>query len=157
MRLDQIDDSEPGERPGGSSERGAGAGAVLVHARYQRVDIVELQFLADKADEGDVEHRSIEIAAEIEQKNFEQRRAIVEGGAAAEAGDPVEARLMLAFVVAVILAWPSADPHGVNAMLEPAVVVETDVGGGIAEIAAAFLAMNHLAGDEPWSAQHRGR
>ena len=41
-------------------------------------------------------------------------------------------------------------------MLEAAILVEADIGGGIAEVAAALLAMDHLAGDEPGAAQHRG-
>ena len=41
-------------------------------------------------------------------------------------------------------------------MLEPAILVEPDIGGGIAEIAAALLAMDHLAGNEPGTAEHRG-
>ena len=41
-------------------------------------------------------------------------------------------------------------------MLEAAILVEADIGGGIAEVAAALLAMDHLAADEPRSAQHRG-
>ena len=40
--------------------------------------------------------------------------------------------------------------------LSAAILVEADIGGGIAEVAAAFLAMDHLAGDEPWPAQHGG-
>ena len=41
-------------------------------------------------------------------------------------------------------------------MLEPAILVEAEIGGGIAEVAAAFLAMDHLAGNEPGAAEHRG-
>src|SRR3954452_8403676 len=59
---------------------------------------------------------------------------------------------MLALIVALLPAYP----HRVNAVLEPAIVVEPDIGGGVAEIAAAFLAMDHFTGDEPGTAQHRG-
>ena len=41
-------------------------------------------------------------------------------------------------------------------MLEAAILVEFHVGGGIAEVAAAFFAVDHLAGDEPWAAEHGG-
>jgi len=111
---------------------------------HQRVDRVELQFVADEGDEGDIECRSIEIALEIEQEYFQQRRAIVEGRAAAEAGDAIKA-----------LGTP-ADPHRIDAVLEAAVLVEADIGCGITELAAAFLAMDHLAGNEPRATQHRG-
>ena len=47
-------------------------------------------------------------------------------------------------------------PHRVDAVLEPAILVEADIGGGITEITAAFLAMDHLTMDEPGRAQHRG-
>ena len=40
-------------------------------------------------------------------------------------------------------------------MLEPAILVEADIGGRIAEIAAALLAVDHLAGNEPRAAEHR--
>ena len=49
-----------------------------------------------------------------------------------------------------------ADPHRIDAVLQPAILVEADIGGGVAEVAAAFLAMDHLAGDEPGAAQHGG-
>src|ERR1700691_1056035 len=35
-------------------------------------------------------------------------------------------------------------------------LVEADIGGRITEIAAALLAMDHLAGNEPRAAEHRG-
>ena len=79
------------ERPGRGRQRRAGAGAVVIHLAHQRIDAVELQFLADEGDEGDIERRSVEIALEIEQEDFKQRRAIVEGRAAAEACDAIEA------------------------------------------------------------------
>ena len=40
--------------------------------------------------------------------------------------------------------------------LQPAGLVEADIGGGIAEVAAALLAMDHLAGRKPRPAQHGG-
>src|SRR4029078_2444628 len=49
-----------------------------------------------------------------------------------------------------------ADAHRIDAMLEAAISVEPDIGGGIAEVAAAFFAVDHAAADEPWAAQHRG-
>src|ERR1700692_46765 len=106
--------------------------------------MIELQFVADEADEGDIERCAIEIAAEVEQEHFEQRRAIIEGRAAAEARHAIEPL------------GTAADPHRIDAVLEAAILVEADIGGGIAEIAAAFLAMEHLAGNEPGPAQHRG-
>ena len=114
----------------------------------QRVDAVELQFVTDEADKGDIEGGAIEVALEAEQEHFEQRRAIVEGRTAAEACDGVKTFL--------IFSLTATDPHRIDAMLEAAILVETDIGGGIAEIAAAFLAVDHLAGDEPRPAQHGG-
>ena len=49
-----------------------------------------------------------------------------------------------------------ADPHRIDAVLEPAILVEPDIGGGIAEIAAALLAVDHGARHEPRAAEHRG-
>src|SRR6202165_3856990 len=123
-------------------------GAVVLHLAPQRFDAVELQFFPNKGDEGDVERFSIEIALEIEQEELQQRRAIVEGRAAAEAGDAIKAHLVLSLAM--------ADPNRIDAMLEPAVLVEADIGGGIAEIAAAFLAMDHQTCNEPRAAEHRG-
>ncbi len=65
--------------------------AVVVHLRDQRVDAVELRLRPDPADEGDVERLAVEVAREIEQEDFEQRRAVVEGRPAAEARDAVVA------------------------------------------------------------------
>ncbi len=41
-------------------------------------------------------------------------------------------------------------------MLEPAILVEADIGGGVAEIAAAFLAMDDLASRKPGATEHGG-
>src|SRR5258708_14476813 len=49
-----------------------------------------------------------------------------------------------------------ADTHRIDAVLEAAIPVEFDVGGGIAEVAAAFRAVDHLAGHEPRAAEHGG-
>src|SRR5215217_4100394 len=83
--------SEPGEgvRCGGQCR--ARPGAVVIHLAYQRLDGVEFQLVTDETDEGDVEHSAIEVALEVEQEHFEQRRAIVEGRAAAEARNRIEA------------------------------------------------------------------
>src|SRR2546429_136768 len=51
---------------------------------------------------------------------------------------------------------PAPDPHRIDAVLEPTILVEADVGRGVAKIAAAFLAMNNHACDEPGAAEHRG-
>src|SRR5579872_5829912 len=119
--------------------------AIVIHLADQRLDRVEFHFLAQEGDEGDIQAAPIEIALEIEQKYLKERRAIVEGRAAAKTGHAVKAPLAL------------ADPHRVDAMFEPAIPVEPDIGGGITEIAAAFIAMDDLAGDKPRAAQHRGR
>src|SRR5712692_10163681 len=73
-----------------SRRRGAGAGAVVIHLAHQLFHAVERQFVADKGDEGDVQRRSIEIALEIEQEDFQQRCAIVEGRAAAKTRYAIE-------------------------------------------------------------------
>src|SRR5258708_623369 len=143
-----TDYPEPRKRVRGGCERRAGPGAVVVHLLHQRIDPVELQLVADEADEGDIERRAIEIAREIEQEHFEQWRAIVEGRAAAEARHAIESHL--------ILSLAPSDPHRIDAVLEAAILVEANIGGGIAEIAAAFLAMDHLAGHKPRPAQHSG-
>ena len=74
-----------------SGQRRTGAGAVVIHLPHQGIDGVELQFVADEGDEGDIERRAVKIALEIEQEDLQQRRAIVEGRTATEAGDAVEA------------------------------------------------------------------
>ena len=56
----------------------------------------------------------------------------------------------------MVLPLAAADPHRIDAVLETAILVEADIGGGVAEIAAALLAMDHLAADEPRPAQHGG-
>src|SRR5258708_16325849 len=122
-----ADHPELRERAGRGGQRGTGAGAVVVHLGYQRVDMIELQFLADEGDEGDIERRPVEVALKIEQEDFQQRRAVVEGRTAAEARDAIQP-----------LSSP-ADPHRINAVLQPPMLVEADIGGRIAGIAAAVL------------------
>ena len=77
--------------------------------------------------------------------HFEQRRALAERRAAAEARDPV-ARLSA-----------DAGAHGVDAVLEPAFRVEPEIGGRIAERSAAPVARNDRAGDEPGMADELRR
>src|SRR5882757_2732355 len=144
FRSCSIDRSESWKHIWRRGEGRARGGAVVIHLAYQRLNGVEFQLVANETDEGDVEDVAVEVALEIEQEHFEQRRAIVEGRATAVAGDTIDAR------------GPAADPHRIDAVLERAVLVEADIGGGIAEIAAAPFAMDHLAGDEPWPAQHGG-
>src|SRR5271169_3627619 len=106
--------------------------------------MIEFRLFPDEADEGDVEGLAIEVAIEIEQEGFQERRAIVEGRAAAEARDAVDPLAA------------TADPHRIDAVLEAAILVEPDIGGGIAEVAAALLAMDHFAGNEPGAAAEHG-
>src|SRR5882757_4656239 len=138
----RINHPELRKRTGRCGQCRTRLGAVVVHLAHQRVGAVELQLVADEGDEGDVQRRPVKIALEIEQEYFQQRRAIVEGRAAAEACDAIEAL------------GTTADPHRIDAVLEAAVLVEADIGGGIAELAAAFLAMDHLACNEPGAAEH---
>src|SRR5581483_9483796 len=75
-------------------------------------------------------------------KYLEQCRTIVEGRAAAIIGDAIEAPLA------------EADAHRIDAVPETAIPVEPDIGGGVAEIAAALVAMDDLAANEPRPPQH---
>src|SRR5262249_1385496 len=43
-----------------------------------------------------------------------------------------------------------------NAVFETALAIEADIGRGKAEIAAALVAVDHLAGHEPGAAEHCG-
>src|SRR5260370_24868347 len=86
----------------------------------------------------------MEIALEVEQEHFEKGRAIVEGRAAAEARHATEAL------------GTASDPHRIDAVLEAAILVEADIGGGKTEIPAALLAMDPPPGGEP-PPPHPGR
>ena len=94
FRSCSADCSELRKRVGRGGQLRAGPGAVVVHLPDQRVDAVELQFVADEADKGDIERGAIEVALEVEQEHFQQRRAIVEGRTAAEACDAVKTFLI---------------------------------------------------------------
>src|ERR1700761_1930288 len=65
-----VDRPELRKSPGGGGQGGAGLGAIVVHLAHQRGDAVELQFLADESDKGDVQRGAIEIALEVEQKDL---------------------------------------------------------------------------------------
>src|SRR5260370_27081151 len=131
------DHPEPGKRVRRGGQGRAGFGAVVVHLPDQRIDAVELQFVADEADEGDVEHCAIEIALEVEQEHFEQGRAIVEGRAAAEARHATEAL------------GTASDPHRIDAVLEAAILVEADIGGWENPSSRSHLATGCLSPVEP--------
>src|SRR6185437_10415407 len=87
---------------------------------------------------------AIEVAVEVEQEHFQQRRASVEHRPHAEAGDAV-----MAFAA-------DANAHRVDAVLETASRIEFDVGGRKAKIAPALVAVDHFAGDEPGRAEQLG-
>ena len=105
------------------------------------LDAVELELRPDPVDEGDVHNLAIEIAGKIEQEDFEQHRALVEHRPPSEAGDAIVA--------------PRADPHAhrIDAVLQAATGVEPQIGGGVAELPPALVAMDHLGADEPGIAE----
>src|SRR5439155_19936321 len=86
-----IDCPKPGKRVRSRSQHGAGAGGIVVHLADQGFDAVEFQLLADEADESAVQRLPVEVALEVEKEDFQERRTIVEGRTAAEAGHAVEA------------------------------------------------------------------
>ena len=55
--------------------------------RDERLGAREALLAADPVDELDVQAAAVEVAGEVEQVDLEQRRAVVEGRAAAEARD----------------------------------------------------------------------
>ena len=119
-------------------------GAVLVHLDDQRRQRVEFELGPEPGDEGDVDTAAVEIAGIVEDEGLELGGAVVEGRPAAEAGDAV---------------MPGAvDLHadGIDAVAQAAVARQVHVGGGIAELAAALLAMDDDAAHEPGPAEQRG-
>src|SRR6266700_3142693 len=113
--------AERRKRRAGAGERLAREARVLVHAGDEILDLRELGLGPDPAEKGDVDRRAVEFAGEIEQMHFEQRRPIIERRAAAEARDAVADLAM------------NAGADRVDAVLEPALGVELEVGGGIPE------------------------
>src|SRR5579872_1124436 len=144
MRKVSADLPKPGKSAGCRRQPSASFAAIVIHLVDQRLDRIEFQFLAQESDESDIETAPIEVVVEIEQENLKERRAIIKGRTAAKTGDAVKTPLA------------ETDAHRIDAVLETAILVEPDIGGGIAEVAAAFFAMDDLAGDEPRAAQHRG-
>src|SRR5829696_5262605 len=96
----------------------AGEARILVHAGDERLGAREALLGADPVHELDVQTAAIEVAGEVEQVDLEQRRTIVEGRAAAEARD-----------AAIDLARCDGGPDRVDAVPQPALVGEADVGG----------------------------
>ena len=110
------------------------AAAVAVHGGDQGLDRGELQLRPDPAEEGDRDLLAVEVAGKIEEEDFEERRAVVEGRPPAVARDAVEDRAVGAL---------QADR--VDAVAEAAIGAEPDVGGREAEFAAAAVAGDDLA------------
>ena len=79
--------------------------------------------------ERDLDRAAVEVAVEVEEMRFEQLLRRLEGRADAEAGDAG----MLAAVV-------ERHAHRVDAVRGPLIVAEREVGGRIAELAAALVA-----------------
>src|ERR1700722_14788553 len=85
--------SQFGEGIGRGRQAFAGRAAVVIHLADKRVDAVKLQLLAEEGDEGNVQAAAIKVALEVEQEDFEQWRAVVEGRTPAKNPDPVAALL----------------------------------------------------------------
>ena len=84
-------------------------GRILVHALDQGLDAGEFQLLADEADKGHIEGLAIKITVEVKQENLEQRGAIVEGRAPAEACNAIEPGLAAAGPeLAASPLWPAS-------------------------------------------------
>src|SRR5262249_41276743 len=118
---------------------------ILVHPPHEVLDAVELELGPDPVDEGDVDHLAIEIVGKIEQEYFEQDGARIEHRTPSEARD------------AVVAALAHADAHRVDAVLEATGRIEPQIGRGIAEAAAALVAVHDLCTDEPGIAEERIR
>ena len=144
MLIQKAPDASGGNASGHFRQRGARDAAVLVHAPHQIVDGIELHLRPDPFDERHVDRLSVEIAGKIEQEDFEQHGADVEHRAAAETRD------------AVMPASADVDAHGIDSMPEPAGRIEPQIGGGIAELAPALVAVHDFAGNEPRKAEHLG-
>src|SRR5262245_7913483 len=114
---------------------------ILVHPAHELLDAVELELGPDPIDEGDVDDLAVEIAGKVEQEGFEQHGALVEHRPPSEARD------------AVVATPAHARAHRVDAVLEAAGGVEAQIGGGIAEVPPALVAVHHLGADEPGIAE----
>lgn len=114
-----------------------------VHLVDQRLRAVEPFLGAQEAREHDFHAAAIEIAGEVEQMHLEEWCAIVEGRTPAEACHPV--------------VHLSVDPHPyrVDPVREGGFRGKGKVGGGVAQFAAALVAMRDLGGEEPAVAQQR--
>src|ERR1700730_16954665 len=97
----------------------------------QLFDPLEAQLRANPADEGDVEGTAVKLAGKIEQVHLEERRPVAEGRPAAE------------FRAPIVDAALEADPHRIDAVLEAARRIELHVGGRVAEIAPALVAVDY--------------
>ena len=121
------DHSELRKRPRRRRQRRAGPRALVVHlahsARRRRISVHR-----DEGNKGE-SASPVKVALKVEQEHFQQRRAIVEGRAA-----PKRRRRR------DVLRRGRPAPR--RCMLERGILVEADVGGRVAEIAAAFLAMD---------------
>src|SRR5271163_619562 len=112
-----------------------------MHLPYQIGRRRESLLVADKTNEGDVNRLAVEIAGEIEQKDFKQHRPVVEGRPPAETRHGVVA--------------PAADGDAdrIDAVTQTAGRIERQIRGRKAELAAALIAVDHLARHEPGKAE----
>src|SRR5215467_61707 len=133
--------SELGKGIARRCQRRAREPRILVHSAHEVLDAVEFELGPDPIDEGDVDDLAVKITGKIEQEGFEQHRALVEHRPPSEARD------------AVVAALAHAHAHRVDAVLETAGGVETQIGGGIAELAAALVAVHDRGADEPGIAE----
>src|ERR1700678_864683 len=106
---------------------------VAVHFGDKRVEGTELQLIPDSLDELDFHLAPIEVAVEIEEMNFEQRRTVVDRRARAEAGDGRESA-------------PVDSRHdSVNSVSKLVGRLERDIRRRHAKCAPQALTRNHLA------------
>ena len=128
-----------------SRPAGRGRGFVAAHLLDQRLGAVELGFAADPFDEVHLDDLVVQVAGEVEQIDFEERRAVVEGRPSAKARHAVPQNAV------------DRGADRVNPVRQPGRGIEADIGGRVAERTPELVAVDDRTEDEIVASQEHGR
>ena len=127
-----------------TGEKFLGLGHVDGHLRGERFGRAEFRVLAHEGDEFDFDGLAVEVPIEIEEEDFEQRQARIEGRPGAEIGRASD-RLAA-----------SIGANGINAVLQRNTIFEADIGGRETQALSAPCPALHHAGNAPIAPEQLG-
>lgn len=111
--------------------------AILIDLLHQRLDTGERPFGTLEGNELDQQSLAVNVASEIQNMDFDSRRAVIELRACAVAGNAVQDLAI------------QENAHGIDAKAELGIVIWREVGRRKTELPSALISVHNLTFDRP--------